>query len=447
MPHTPEAVAVALLAELENVRRLMAGRHPLDLLHLPLADDPRIDRLIGLLQAMHPAAHTSNQHQLSAFLAAKNLCLTLEHGRGRTAPCVYALFTIVARNVFEDSRLADAFSRLAMEEDARQGHALTSIVAFLRSWFVGHWVAPFRDNLETCRLSIEAGRASGEVQYRCFCHANYVICLAASGPPLAEVIRAAEEHLAQIARRVWTPHYHCVLERQFARALAGATRGPLSLTDDAFDEERDLASVCRTNNATQIGYYHTYRLKLHYYRGEARPALACAERALAVLPCFQGTPGEIDLIFFRALTLAMLAVDPEETARADHLEAARASRTTLARWSADCPANFEHKVCLLDGEIARAEGRDGDALRCYAEAARSADAFGFPQHAALAFERAGRQHVRAGDSSAAKAAFRAAIARYRSWGAATLVDRLKVFEHCAIANASATSWPTRRNSD
>lgn len=431
IPQTPEAITAAMAAELERIRGLLADRPPLDLLNLPPSDDLKLDRLIGLLQAIHPAAHTSNQYQLSAFLAVKNLCLTLTHGRGRTAPSVYALYTIVARNVLGDSRLADAFSRLAIAEDARQGRRVTPAVLFLRSWFVGHWVAPFRDSLDICRRAIEAGQTSGEVLYRCFSHANYVICLAASGASLAEVIRAAEEHMNHIGRRVLIAHFHCVLERQLARALAGLTRSPLSLSDESFDEERDLASICRTNNSTQIGYYHICRLKLHSYRGETRLALASAERALAVLPSFQGTPGEMDLVFFRALTLAQLAADAEDAAQADHWNTAQQQRAVLAHWAADCPANFEHKLHLLDGEIARAEGRGADACRCYTEAARSADAFGFTPYAALAYERIGGQHNRAGASTHAEAAFREALSRYRAWGAATLADRL-VDEPCDI---------------
>jgi serine/threonine protein kinase len=173
VPRTPEAVATAAAAELEEVRRLLAGREPLELLDLPPLDDPGLDRLIGLLQTIHPSAHTSNQHHLSAFLAVRNLGLTLRHGRGRTAPSVFALFTIVARNVLDDSRLADAFSRLALAEDARQGRPLTSSVAFLRGWFVDHWVGPLRNNMDSFRLGFEAGEAAGEVLYSCFCRTTY----------------------------------------------------------------------------------------------------------------------------------------------------------------------------------------------------------------------------------------------------------------------------------
>jgi serine/threonine protein kinase len=422
VPGEPDAIAAALVAQLEDIRRLLGDRHPLQLLDLPSSDDPGLDRLIGLLQAIHPAAHMSNQYHLSAFLAVANLRLTLSRGKGVTAPSVYALFTIVARNVLEDSRLADSFSRLAAEEDARRGRPLTAVVAFLRAWFVGHWVGHIRDSLPTCRAGAEAALAAGDFLYYGFNHAAYVVFLAASGAPLAEVIRTAEEHLEQIGRRVLVAHFHCVLERQFARALAGLTREPASLSDETFDEERDVASICRTTNANQIGYYHTCRLKLHYYRGEAREALASAERALKVLPAFKGQSAEIDLVFFQAL--ALLAVDAEDGSQADHRGTARAHRATLTRWAADCPANFEHRLRLVDAEIARAEKRDADAAAAYVEAAHSADAFGFIQHAALAWELAGRHHAYLGDLPAARTALGEARSRYQAWGATTLVERL-----------------------
>jgi serine/threonine protein kinase/predicted ATPase len=437
VPSEPEALGKALGAELEEIRRLLANRHPLDLLDLPPADDPGLDRLIGLLQTIHPAAHMSNQYYLSAFLAAANLRLTLDRGCGSTAPSVYALFTIVARNVLDDSRLADAFSRLAAAEDARRGRPLTAVVAFLRAWFVGHWVAPIRESLQTCRSGAEAALGAGDFLYYGFNHAAYVVFLAASGAPLADVIHTAEVHLDQIARRVLVAHFHCVLERQFARALAGLTRGPLSLTDDLFDEDRDLASICRTTNANQIGYYHTCRLKLHYYRGDAREALACADRALNLLPAIKGQAAEIDLILFQAL--ALLAADFRDRVGVGHLEAARAHRATLARWAVDCTANFEHKLRLLDAEIARAEGRDGDAASAYVEAAHSADTFGFTQHSALAWELAGRHHARRGDATAARGAFGEALSRYQVWGASTVVDRLAAAEGFPVAHGPGTT--------
>src|ERR1700677_4418023 len=86
--------------------------------------------------------------------------------------------------------------------------------------------------------------------------------------PLHRVIEEADARISSIGRRVTIARFHCVLERQLARALTGQTSVPTSLTDGSFDESRDLSFICRTTNANQVGFYYVARLKLHYYRGE-----------------------------------------------------------------------------------------------------------------------------------------------------------------------------------
>ena len=241
--------------------------------------------------------------------------------------------------------------------------------------------------------------------------------LAASGEPLAKVIEEAETRMGQVGRRVIIARFHCVLERQLARALAGLTEGPTSLSDQSFDESRDLSFICRTTNSNQVGFYHVARLKLHYYRGEYREALHSADEALAVFESFARQPAEVDLVFFRALALLATA----EAGPGD-LEEARKHLATLERWRLDCEANFGHKAMLVGAEIARVEGRADDA-RGFLDAARAAEAHGCRQHAALARDLAARHLARIGDD--ARPVRRAAIEGYRAWGANLLADRLE----------------------
>jgi tetratricopeptide (TPR) repeat protein len=211
-----------------------------------------------------------------------------------------------------------------------------------------------------------------------------------------------------------------VLERQVAKALAGLTESPTSLTDDQFDESRDLSFICRTTNSNQVGFYHVARLKLHYYQGEYREALEEAEQALAAAGSFARQPAEVDLAFFRAL--AMLAIDDGV---ASNLEAIQYDRDRLAHWQTDCEANFAHKTRLVDAEIARVQGRP-EALELYQQAIQTARADGFPHHAALASELAARHRIALGED--ASELIRQAIDGYRTWGATPLADRLSRME-------------------
>ena len=421
LPEGPAEIARAMTVEMGLIARALGGRRPGELLGLPASDSPEVDRAIGLMLTIQPPAFICNQIGLFALMASKNLTLTLAHGLGPRSPTVFAMYAIVERMVLDDARTAREYAGLAAELDRRGGGTQLADVSFLNGWFVDHWVAPIREILAGCDRGARAGLASGNVLYGCYNHAAYVTMLAASGEPLDRVAREAEARLALIGRRVLVARFHCVLERQLARALAGRTRGPTSLTDDAFDEARDLSFICRTTNINQVGYYHVARLKLHYYRGEHRQALVAAERARDVWESFARQPAEVELGFFRALALLATAPGEPEPRRLAAIEAARGALVTLRRWSADCPANFAHKALLVEADIARVERRE-DALRLYDEAARSASAARFLQHAALARELEARHLARLGHD--AGAALQAAIEGYQEWGATALADRL-----------------------
>ena len=422
LPDGPAEIAEAMTAEMAAIRRALGDRRPGELLGLPDSDSPEVDRAIGLMLSIQPPAFISNQIGLFALIASKNLHMTLVHGHGPLAPSVYAMYAIVERIVLDDARTAREFAELAVELDRRGGGTQMADVLFLNSWFVSHWVAPTREVMAVCDRGARAGLATGEVLYGCYNHAAYLTLLAASGEPLDRVVTEAGSRLALIGRRVLVARFHCVLERQLALALSGRTRGPTSLTDDSFDEARDLSFICRTTNVNQIGFYHVARLKLHYYRGEHRQAVAAADKALAVWESFARQPAEVDLVFFRALALLATALGEPESKRVEHLDTTREHLAALRRWSVDCEANFAHKALLVEAELARVERRDADALRLYDEAARSAAGGRFLQHAALARELEARHLARIGQDAGAM--LQAAIEGYQAWGATALVDRL-----------------------
>ncbi len=349
-------------------------------------------------------------------MASKNLALTIERGLGPRAASVFAMAALISRIILDDARAALEFADLAIEIDRSAGGTQTSAVLFLKGWFVDSWVAPIHQVLPDLDRGASAGLASGDVLYACYNHVGYLSLLAASGEPLPRVIEEADARIARIGhRRVIIARFHCVLERQLAKALAGLTYGPTSLSDASFDESRDLSFICRTTNANQAGFYHVARLKLHYYRGEYRQAVQVADEALAVAGSFAHQPAEVDFVFFRALALIA-------SGGSENLEAARQHLATLQRWRVDCEENFGHKALLVEAELARGKGQNVDAQR-HVEAARSAEEAGFRQHAALARGLAARHLATIGDDP--QPTLQAAIEGYRAWGATALADWLE----------------------
>ncbi len=231
-----------------------------------------------------------------------------------------------------------------------------------------------------------------------------------------------------IDNRVGHAAYHCLLEMQFAKALAGQTESPLSLTDAEYDETRDLEAICKTDNFNQITYYFVSRMRLEYYYGNYQKALEFAARALPLRAAFQGQVAEIDFCFFHALALiarARLAepeapaplAEPDAPARELDLTQARDILAHLDRWAESCPANFRPKALLVRAELAGMEEGPNPEIASYDEAAAFACQAGYPHHAALALELAGAHSLRRGHGSLARRYLATARRAYQNWGA------------------------------
>ena len=416
VPTDPGQIGPALGLEMQNIGGLMGNREPAGLHELPQAATPETTRVIGIFLSIQPAAYNSHQSELFALLAAKNMGLILQHGQTPLSPCVFSMFAIITLLLTQDSSRAYAFSNLALVLDQKQGGQFTGTVSFVHTWFISHWQNPLKNSLAISLEGARAGFQSGDVLYGCYNQAAHVVYLSYLGAPLNQIIATAQEHLRKIDHRVGHAAYHCLLEMQFAKALAGLTQNPLSLTDGEYDEARDLEAICKTDNFNQITYYFVSRMRLEYYFGNCQAALEFAERALPLRAAFQGQVAEIDFCFFHALALIAHGATLEGDDRNRHLDRAHEYLIQLDRWAECCPANFRHKALLVRAELASVQGKE-EAISCYDEAARCASQAGYPHHVALALELVGNYSVRAGQSGVGRRYLFEAHRAYQEWGA------------------------------
>jgi predicted ATPase/class 3 adenylate cyclase len=422
LPEDPRAITPLLGAELAEIQRLLAGREPAELLELPPLGDAGVGTVLGLLLHIMPFAHQSMQPELFALMALRGMTLTLAHGHGPPSAAVYAMYSIVYRAMTGDSRTAFEFSKLALDLDAQHGSPLHALVSFVYTWFNQHWVHHVAVGVDPSGKAAQAGFAAGDVLYGCFNLSAHVVYLANAGRPLDEVAKIAAKHLAENGKRVNNAAFHCVHELQMAKALAGRTSDRLGFTDAEYDEERDVASICRTDHYNQIGYYLTSKLRLHYYYRDYSGALQHAKQALPLLAAFHG---EVDFTLFHTLALLGRAREVQGAERTALLDAASAGIEKLRSWSALCEPNFLHKLLLTQAELARLEGRREAALGDYAAAAREAARSGFVQHEALAYELEASFRSSLADEVVAQSVRERAIGAYQRWGAHAKVDDLR----------------------
>jgi hypothetical protein len=109
---------------------------------------------------------------------------------------------------------------------------------------------------------------------------------------------------------------------------------------------------------------------------------------------------------YSALSIHRLAPD----ARASLMDQAEQSLAELRRLAEHCPANFAHRVALVEGESHRADGDTAAAMASYREAISMAESAGWINDVALGHELAARCSGEPAHEQAARDA-------YQRWGA------------------------------
>lgn len=426
VPRDPDGIAREIREALQSIRD-QAGPHLVDRLEtLPVATDRRAVTAIGLLLQTGPAAHMTQQAELFTLIGLRNMLLTLQHGTNPSTPGVIAIYGMVIHALSGDPREAFALTSLAKRMAEEGSPALISYVGMVHSWSVHHWLRPIEEDLLVIPRHARLGFEHADVMFGCFNAATYVVLLARSGAQLPAVMAAARSNAELIAGRVAASVFHCRLELQVARALAGQTIGACSLTDPrgegGLDEERDIAAITGTDLYNQVAYYWSAKTRLHVYYRQYAAAVDCSARTERLLPTLRGQVEEAEFTLFHALSLLGQAAEhPFE----DAVARARELLARLRSWERHAPDNFRHKSLLIEGQLAAVTGQPWRACALLDEAAAAAMRIGYRQHAAFASELAGDHLVTLGRYPQALVCLRRASDHYHCWGALAKVTDIR----------------------
>jgi PAS domain S-box-containing protein len=256
--------------------------------------------------------------------------------------------------------------------------------------------------------------------------ASLNVILLAAGDPLAEVQREVEHGLAFAQRaRFGISVDRISMQLGLVRTLRGLTPTFGRLDHEHLDElqmERRFADS--PDLAFPACLYWIYKLQARFLAGDYAAAADASSRAQPLLWTLPSQLETAEYHFYGALCGAVSCDSAAAGERQQHLDALAAHYRQLQVWAENCPENYENRAALIGAEIARIEGRDGDAMRLYEQAIRSARDNGFVHNEAIAYERASAFYRARGFDQFADLYLRNARYRYLRWGAAGKVKHL-----------------------
>ncbi|MDB5407950.1 MAG: histidine kinase, partial [Rhodospirillales bacterium] len=405
--------------EYEQIWSQVGSRSIEELVDLPLMSDPECRATLDVLtEVVTPALFTDEN--LVSLVICRMVNLSLEYGNSDGSCFAYVWLGMILGPHFGDYRAGFRFGRLGyglVEERGLHRYQARAYMSF------GNLVIPWTKHIQTgrelVRRAFDAANRIGDLTFAAYCCNNLNTNLLATGDPLGDAQREAENGL-DFAHKARFGLVIDIITAQLGliRTLRGMTPEFGSFDDEGFDErrfERHLQGDPRL--ALPECWYWIRKLQAHVYANDYAAAIEAASQAQQLL---WTSPSFFELAeyhFYDALAQAAQYDAASADERARHLEAVAAHHKQLEVWAENCPENFANRAALVAAEIARLEGRALDAMHLYEQAIQSAREHGFVQNEGLAHEAAARFYFARGFEMIGHTYLHKARNCYDRWGA------------------------------
>jgi PAS domain S-box-containing protein len=444
-PESQQEIKTEVNAQLNRLPTNLAGRTIGDLVEAPVVADPVKGAIIDLLVDAIPCAYIAHP-PLFPLVTLEAVNRSIRDGSTDQSSFAYGVFALALVSHVGDISSACQFSELSLRLNERFNNArLRGALLHLHGDHVNFWRRHFVTGLPILEQAFSACLEVGDLVYAGFLAFETVWHLVEKGDELADVLASSNRYAAFAQQSRNDAVYETIrLEQRFIASLQDTTKEPLIFDDGSFDEAACLAVIDKASFGCGIVFYHIMKQVLAVIYGRYAEAMASAERAELVLGAAMAMPIEATHHFCQALTLAALCSASSPVDREKHRRLLDEKAMKLRLWAEHSPENYRNRYALVCAEIARIDGRDGDAMRLYEEAIRSAHENGFLQNEAIASELAGRFYLAAGLETNGYAHLRNARGCFALWGAHAKVKQL---ESLYAPLAAAEGYPRAETMD
>ncbi|MBK4728400.1 AAA family ATPase [Oxynema sp. CENA135] len=420
-----EGLDEAIARELEQVKRNLGDREIITLSEDNPLENPEIKIALSLLTNLLTPAYLSSL-QLWILSLLKGVNLSLKHGSIAESGLLYCNYGLLAGSMSQDYHAAYQFGRLALELTEKWNNlqfkckALASIANGLNYWF-----KPIQESNLLNQEGYKAALESGDLEYAGYFLHNEELNAFFQGKPLEEISSKIPKYLHFARRTKNQLSTDTLLGLQIMLRDLWNNKGQNFLDSEELDEAEYLANCREHQNFYSLCIYQIHKFHLLYLEGDFENALEWAREAEGQLASITGTIPATEYNFFSSLLWAALYPTSSAEEQSQYWGKLEANQQQMKVWADNCPANFLHKCCLVEAEMARISGNIEGAIAAYDRAIQSAHEFDFVQNEALANELAARFWLEQGKEKYAKVHLTDAYYAYRRWGARRKIEQLE----------------------
>ena len=405
--------------EYARTQALLGSRQIEELVNLPLITDPEILDTVDVFSEAATPSYFFDEH-LSSLVVCRLVSLSLEYGICDASSFGYVWMAFFAGPRFDNYKDGFRFGQLGYDLVEKRGLIRYQARTYL---CVGALVIPWTKHpasgLALVRRAFDVAYRNGEIAFAGYSLERSITIRLATGDPLAEVQKEAENGLAFSSKaQMGLVHAACSAQLGLTRTLRGLTTVFGLLDHEGYSErdaERQLAS--EPNLGLAEFYYWVRKLQARCLAGDHSSAIHAALNAQRLLWRAAANFEAADFHFYAALARAAACDSASSDKKRLHFDALVGHHKQIEVWAEHNPVTFENRAAIVGAEIARIEGRILEAQDLYEKAVRSAHTHGFVHNESIANERAGCFYAARGFEKIAATYLRDARGCYLRWGA------------------------------
>ena len=442
---------LAILKEFIMVRRRLGGRKVADLVDEPISTSPEIQLCMKMLFWMISPAFLTGNTALFAFIALKQVTLSLTYGNNPESAPAFATYAVLLTSMGA-LKTAYKFGKLGIELSERfeeietRCRTLTLYTMFCHSWKY-HW----KEMSPLYKKAVDVGFRAGEFLY--MGHAGSHVVGWNPTLHLEDAMAQEKKYIALIKESNNRDALDLAQSALYAHCkLRDGGREPDAPWAPPPEEVQRLERMQAEKYVSGVCEYHIRHLTVYVWYGAHSEAYDALQKANKTLMAQMGTPYMAEICAFGFLAIAALWPDMPAPQKALAWIKLRIYHYRMKRWARYCAENFLHWQLLMEAEMARLAGQVPKAESRYEAARKSARDHEYWGSEALANELAARFYLRRNLKQIAGGYFKTAYTCYSQWGADAKAAHLEraypqFLSKSSVGEYSATTLTTTRTTD
>ncbi len=369
-----EPSLLRIIKELIVVRWKLRNQTITSLQFLPPMRDEENVFLLEFFINLLPPAFVSNKH-LFIMITLYMMRLTLDYGNCSTSFFVYLSYANVLQILFRDYKRAYELGKLSLALCARYNHSPSVCKAnYVMAAIVNHWTHPLRTSSEYMDTCVRAGLESGEFIFISYMCVFYGFLDGVWYKNIFEAEERLERHRETIYSCKNTQAINSYrMKKQLVKMLRKKEFDGFHLTDANFDEESYFKEINtdKEEEAT-LQAYTGYKMGVMIVFGHYHEALRLYESTYHARQASLALISEREINFYCSLSLLGIIRQSSIYERLAIWLKIQKNRVLLKYWTRCCPETNQHRLWIVDAEIARVLGQYEKALQLYDKAIKYA---------------------------------------------------------------------------